>query len=196
VELDAPPTAFYSYSDMTSRVVRQKGTQGSKQLPDNKMFYDKTPLPQVLELRFKPGLKDPYRAGTIFAGVLFPVGSITVTTPSLHLESALRHELLQKSTQVASTQKREATEISMDRLSLTVWDLLITRKISCTLRVSLTRPEHTDGARIQVFDVQHSAYTPYALRKELSFYLRECFDLLAQTISSGIKQDKLIKSYR
>ena len=196
MELGAPPTAFYSHFDMTSRVVRRKGTHGSKQLPDTKMFYDKTPLPQVLELRFKPGLKDPYRAGTIFAGVLFPVGSITVTTPSLHLESALRHELLQKSTQVVSTQKREATEISMDRLSLTVWDLLITRKISCNLRVSLTRPENTDRARIQVVDVQHSAYTPYAFRKELSFYLRECFDLLARTISAKIKKNKLIKPYR
>jgi len=139
--------------------------------------------------------QDPLRAGSVFAGVIVPVGAITVVTPSLHLESALRERLLQKSTQIISTKRMEAPEIAIDNLSLTVWDLLITRKITCDLRSSITPPGTENKHHRRKFEVYYSTYSTYAFKKELSFHLRECFDLLARRIIDGIKPKNYMKSY-
>jgi hypothetical protein len=187
VELNPPPAIFYSYSETSSHFSRKTGKLNTKTKPGHTRLYNRIPYRSVLELRFKPLTEDPLRAGTIFAGVVVPVGSITVVTPSLHLESSLRHQLLQESTQVVSTQKMEAPEITIDSLSLTVWDLLITRKVSCDLATSIASTGPHGETTTTGFTVHHSAYTIYAFKKELSFYLNECFDLLARRIKSRIR---------
>jgi hypothetical protein len=117
------------------------------------------------------------------------VGTITVVSPSLHLESALREKLLQESTQLVSTRKIEVPEIALDYLSLTVWDLLITRKISCDLVSSITPAGKENRYLKRQFKVHYHSYVTFAFERELAFYLRECFDLLARRIIDGIRPE-------
>jgi len=183
--LPPPPALVHSHSRISSYLYHGNGVPEIKPLPVSNKLYYKKPYHPVVEIRFTPTKNDRVIAGTIFAGVIMPVGSVTVVTPSLHLESALREKLLQESTQIISTKRIEVFEITIDTLSLTVWDLLITRKISCTLRASTTPLDTDNQLPKRSFEAHSSAYTTYAFQRELSFYLRGCFDLLAGHIVDG-----------
>jgi hypothetical protein len=200
IELKNPPTISYLHSftpacssPKDSHQRRCSSFHQKGQLQKNRVQIHRET--SFIELRFKPIKQDPLIVGTLFAGILIPVGTISVHSPSLHLESSLRHQLLQKGIQLISTKKTEVPEIAMNTFSLTVWDLLITRRISCHLEVSITNGKDNSLIPPKSFSIEHSAYETYAFEKELSFYLRECFDLLAKHVVGRIHTKQTMKSY-
>ena len=195
VELKNPPTVSYLHSLTPAGSSPKHSYQRRCNSFHQKGQLLKNRESSFVELRFKPIEQDPLTVGTLFAGILIPVGSITVHSPSLHLESSLRHQLLQKGTQLISTNKTEVPEIAMNTFSLTVWDLLITRRISCHLEVTVTNAKDNSLILPQSFSIEHSGYATYAFEKELSFYLRECFDMLAKQVVTRIHTKHTMKSY-
>lgn len=131
------------------------------------------------------GVSAPHRAGSLFAFLTIPVGSIVIPNPKLLLKDSVIRALI---TAGAPPAIHDLT-VDISDLSITAYDLLVTRRIACS--VASTIRLSSDDAVFEVTDVSVTTsfahYRSLAFSAQISEVARECMRQFGRDVVERVK---------
>jgi hypothetical protein len=125
------------------------------------------------------GLGEELRAGTLFALLIVPVGSVLVEQPQQLIEDAVGRAFL------TNPHRHEVSAVSIviKNLSISVPDLLVTRRIVCSISGSARFPIGGQGDYLSVpITATHAEFRPLAFRPQVTDITAECFRKFARSV--------------
>lgn len=123
---------------------------------------------------------DRVTVGRQFVGPL-PVGIIEVKNPELHLLSALNTRFALTGRRPVTTTLTTVPKIQIIDLSLNAYDLIVSRKITCSTTIQLDI-----GPKTSMIQSHFSSYHDFAFAPEMSFVLKRCLSSSADKIMEGL----------
>ena len=121
-----------------------------------------------------------HRAGTLYALLLLPVGSIVFLDPKIGLEDSVTRAIV-KASPLGPVQ---SIEISVNSIEMTAYDLIFTRQIRCSIEGAVqvkTRSAKSTGRPFMVSE-SVTRYRTLAFSPQIAQVGRECFEAFGTTV--------------
>ena len=125
-----------------------------------------------------------HRAGTLYALLAIPVGSIVFLDPEIRLEDSVTRAIV-KAPPLSSVQ---SIEISVNTVEMKAYDLLFTRQIRCSIEGAVRVTTTSTKSPSSSFMVTESLtrYRTLAFSHQISQIGRECFEEFGTKVVSSV----------
>ena len=134
-------------------------------------------------------LTKPSNLGLQFMLIFIPAGRIYSENPIEDLANAIKQAFLLKRnileiSDLQSDSDSQAPVLMLTNISLTAFDFLVLRKISCQIEGELSLNIH--GLKVQrEISGEYSTWKPFAFTRELSFVYKQCLNDFAQKLAAA-----------
>jgi hypothetical protein len=124
-----------------------------------------------------------HRAGTLYAFLVLPVGSIVFLDPKIGLEDSVTRAIVK-----APPLGLDSIEISVKSVEMTAYDLIFTRRIRCSIEGAVKVIRTSAKSPRQSFMVSESMtrYRKLAFSAQIAQVGRECFEAFGTSVVSSV----------
>jgi hypothetical protein len=124
-----------------------------------------------------------HRAGTLYALLVLPVGSIVFLDPKIGLEDSVTRAIVK-----APPLGVHSIEISLKSVEMTAYDLIFTRKIRCSIEgaVKVKTTSAKSPSRTIMISESVTRYRTLAFSPQIAQVGRECFEAFGTTVVSSV----------